>query len=112
ERFLQPRRRAERRLLPGGELMNTRIYLLGIAGALAWLSPVAAHADSKKLSPELINQYDRRGYFTPNFKTALEDMVQAHEALDKALAEQKQFEKDLPALQKQAADAQAKPVAL
>lgn len=92
--------------------MNTRIYLLGIAGALAWLSPMAAHADSKKLSPDLINQYDRRGYFTPNFKTALEDMVQAHEALDKALAEQKKSEKDLPALQKQAADAQAKTVAL
>jgi uncharacterized protein Usg len=91
--------------------MKTRILILGIAGGLAWLSPVTAHAD-RKLSPELFDQYDHRGYFTPNFKTALEDMVRAHEALDKALAEQKKFEQDLPALQKEAADAQAKTVAL
>jgi len=91
--------------------MKTRTLLLGIAGAMAWLSPMAAHAD-RKLSPELFDQYDRRGYFTPNFKTALIDMVQSHEALDKALTEQKNFEKDLPELQKEAADAQAKTVAL
>jgi hypothetical protein len=91
--------------------MKTRTFLIGITGALAWLSPMAAHAD-RKLSPELFDQYDRRGYFTPNFKTALIDMVQAHEALDKALAEQKNFEKDLPELQKEAADAQAKTVTL
>jgi uncharacterized protein Usg len=91
--------------------MKAHILILGIVGALAWLNPVTAHADGK-LSPELLDQYDRRGYFTPNFKVALKDMIQAHEALDKALAEQKKFEKDLPELQKEAADAQAKTVAL
>jgi uncharacterized protein Usg len=91
--------------------MKAHILILGISSTLAWLSPLAAHADGK-LSPELLDQYDRRGYFTPNFKTALQDMVQAHEALDKALAEQKKFERDLPSLQKEAADAQAKTVTL
>jgi len=89
--------------------MNKRL-LLAAAGALLWFGP--AHAAERKVSPELLDQYDRRGYFTPNFKAALKDMVQAHEALDKALDEQKKFERDLPALQKQAADAQAKTVAL
>jgi uncharacterized protein Usg len=91
--------------------MKAHILILGIAGALAWLSPIAAHA-AGTLSPELLDQYDRRGYFTPNFKAAIKDVVQAREALDQALAEQKKFEKDLPALQKEAADAQAKTVAL
>jgi hypothetical protein len=91
--------------------MKPRPFILGTACALAWLSPVAAHA-GKQLSPDLINQYDRRGYLTPNFKAAIHDYVEAHEALDKAQAEQKKFEIDLPALQKQAADAQAKTVAL
>ena len=78
---------------------------------MALLAPMAAHAD-KQLSPELLDQYDREGYFTPKFKTALIDMVQAHEALDKALAEQKKYDRDLPGLQQQAAEAQAKTVAL
>ncbi len=91
--------------------MQRYVRILAGACAAALLGSMAAHAD-KQLSPELLNQYDREGYFTPKFKTALIDMVEAHEALDKALSEQKKFDRDLPALQQQAADAQAKTVAL
>jgi hypothetical protein len=91
--------------------MKRHTLILGGAWALAWLSPIAAHADGK-LSPDLIDEYDRRGYFTPNFKAAIHNLVEAHEAFDKAQAEQRKFEQDLPALQQQAAEAQAKTVAL
>jgi hypothetical protein len=82
-----------------------------LAGALAGLVPLGAHAD-RQLSPELIDQYDHNGYFTPNFKEAIHELVDAREALDKAQAEQKKFEQDLPALEQQAAEAQAQTVAL
>ncbi len=91
--------------------MQRHVLILSGVWTLALLAPIAAHAD-RQLSPDLLDQYDRRGYFTPNFKTAIHDYVTAQEALSKAQAEQKKFEHDLPALQKQAADAQAKTVAL
>lgn len=91
--------------------MDRRVLLFFHAGALAVLAPGLAHAD-KHLSPELLDQYDRRGFFTPGFKQAIHDYVEAREQLDKAQAEQKKFQHDLPALQQQAAEAQAKTVAL
>jgi len=91
--------------------MKPRVLILGGAWALAWLSPMAAHAD-RQLSPDLIDEYDHRGYFTPKFKAAIHDLVEAREALDKAQAEQKKFERDLPDLQQQATAAQAKTAAL
>jgi len=91
--------------------MKRHLLLPGVAGALALLASVSAQAD-RKLSPELLDQYDRKGYFTPNFKAALYDYVDAREALDKAQVEQAKFEKDLPALEQQSAVAQAKTAAL
>ena len=91
--------------------MKPLALILCGACALAWLSPMAVHAD-KQLSPEMIDAYDRSGYFTPNFKAAIHDLVEAREALDKAQAEQKKFERDLPELEQQAAEAQAKTAAL
>jgi hypothetical protein len=91
--------------------MKASTLLLGSAWFMVWLGPITAHAD-KQLSPDLIDEYDHRGYFTPNFKTAIHNLVEAHEALDKAKVEQAKFEHDLPALQQEAAEAQAKTVAL
>jgi hypothetical protein len=82
-----------------------------VAGALALLGSPTVQADGK-LSPEALDQFDRKGYFTPNFKVAIHDYVDAREALDKAQAEQKKFEQDLPALEKEVAAAQAKSAAL
>ena len=91
--------------------MRRRLLLFCGAGTLAFLGQVSAHAD-KQLSPDLIDQYDHRGYFTPNFKQAVRDLVNAREQLQKAQGEQKKFEQDLPGLEQQVAEARAKTVAL
>ncbi len=91
--------------------MNRHFLIFCGAGALALIGPASARAD-KQLSPELLDRYDRLGYFTPNFKAAIHELVTAREQLYKVQAEQKKFERDLPALQQEAADAQAKTVAL
>ncbi len=91
--------------------MKARTLLPAITCALACLGTVAAHAD-RKLSPQMIDQYDPPGLLHAHFKAAIHDLVDAHESLDKAQAEQKKFERDLPVLQQQAADAQAKTAAL
>jgi hypothetical protein len=87
------------------------LLLLGGAAAWGWLGAPVARADSP-LSPELLDQYDRRGYFTPNFKAAIQDLVDANEKLAQANAEQKKFQIDLPGVLQQAAAAQAKTAAL
>jgi hypothetical protein len=85
------------------------LFCLGLSIALGAFLP--ARAD-KHLSADRLNALDRDGYLTPNFKAAVRDLVTARQDLQKAQAEQKQFERDLPGLQQQAADAQAKAVAL
>ena len=55
---------------------------------------------------------DQRGYFTPGFKAAVHDLVNARQALQKASEEQDELAKELPDLQSQAAEAEAKAVAL
>jgi len=91
--------------------MKRRVYLCVAATLLPWLGARHAQAD-RQLSPDLINQYDHAGYFTPNFKAAIHDYVDASERLDNAMAQQKKTELELPSLQKEAADAQAKALAL
>jgi len=91
--------------------MRRRFFFLIFTIALELLGQATARAD-KQLSPDLIDQYDRKGFFTPGFKQAVRDLVNTREALQKAEAEQKKFEQDLPGLQQQVTQARAKTVAL
>jgi hypothetical protein len=91
--------------------MKRHVLIFLGASTLALLGSPGLHADGK-LSPELLDEYDHKGYFTPKFKAAIQNLVEAREGLDKALEEQNKFERDLPGLEQQAADAQAKTVAL
>jgi len=93
--------------------MNRRFTLFVVAGLAALgLTTQPGRTDSKQLSPERLDLMDQRGYFTPAFKAALHDLVDARTALKQARAEQAKLTQDLPDLQKQAAETEAKTVAL
>jgi chromosome segregation ATPase len=93
--------------------MNRRAAL-SVAAALAALGLASApgQADSQQLSPERLDMLDRLGYFTPGFKAAVHEMVDSKQALEQAKAEQTKLSLDLPDLQKQATETEAKTVAL
>jgi hypothetical protein len=55
---------------------------------------------------------DQLGYFTPNFKQAVHDYVSAKDSLKATGAEQAKLEQDMPHLQMQAKESQAKADAL
>jgi DNA-binding transcriptional MerR regulator len=87
--------------------MKRLLSLALTAGVLTLLGAAPARA-GKALSPEAIDRFDHAGYFTPNFKAAVHDLVDAKEALARAEADQKQYEQTLPALQQQATAAEAR----
>jgi hypothetical protein len=94
--------------------MNRRITFFSVAAGLAaWcLTAVPGHADSKQLSPERLDMLDQMGYFTPGFKAATHDLVDGKHALEQVSAEQTKLTRDLPALEREAAESEAKAVAL
>ena len=93
--------------------MNRRLVLSLISGLVALsLVPRSAHADGGDLSPERLEMLDKMGCFTPGFKAAVRDLVDSKHELDEATAEQKKLVLELPSLQKQASEAEAKTVAL
>jgi hypothetical protein len=93
--------------------MNRRVAL-SVAAALAalGLAPVPGRAGDGQLSPERLDMLDQRGYFTPGFKSAAHDLVNTRHAVEEATAEQAKLARDLPDLQRQANEAEAKAVAL
>ncbi len=91
--------------------MNRHLYFPFAAATLAWLGAMNAHAD-RQLSPDLIDQYDRAGYLTPNFKSGIRAYVDATERLDQATAAQTKAQFELPAMQRDADTAEAKVAAL
>ena len=93
--------------------MNHRILLFFIASATA-LGPSSgpAHGDTTQLSPERLDELDKRGFFTPDFKTAVHDFVNARHNLAQANADQKELKLDLPDLQTRASEVEAKEAAL
>jgi hypothetical protein len=93
--------------------MNRRV-VLSVATALAalGLTPAQAHADSGQLSPERLDMLDKLGYFTPAFKAAVHDLVDGKHALDQAKAEQVKLTQELPDLQNQVTETEAKTIAL
>ena len=93
--------------------MNRRVALSVAAGlAACWLASTPGHADDGQLSPERLDMLDRLGFFTPGFKAATHDLVDGKHALEQANAEQATLTKQLPDLQSQAAEAEAKAGAL
>jgi hypothetical protein len=93
--------------------MNRRFSSSIVAGLAALcLTSVPGHADTSQLSPERLDRLDQLGYFTPGFKAAVHDVVDTRNALEQAKAEQAKLTQDLPDLQTQAAETEAKAVAL
>jgi hypothetical protein len=89
--------------------MKRHVALFFAAGfAVLGLASTPAHADSGQLSPEHLDMVDQLGYFTPGFKAAVHDLVDTKHAMVEANADQKKLTLELPDLQKQAADAEAK----
>jgi hypothetical protein len=92
--------------------MNRTIFLALLAAvACPVLASMPVRADSN-LSPEKLDALDERGYFTPGFKAAVHDLVDAKDQLAEVTAEKDKLTKDLPALEKQSAQAVAETVAL
>ncbi len=87
--------------------MHPCSLLLAILG-LGLFSPTLLHGASPQLSATRLDFLDERGYFTPAFKTAIHDLVNAREALAQAKAEQEKMKAMLPDLQKQGEDAVAR----
>lgn len=79
-----------------------------LSGAALFAAAATACADDSHLSPGRFNFIDQRGYFTPAFKATLRDMVDTQEALKQTDADEKKLTADLPALKKQADEAEAK----
>jgi flagellar hook-length control protein FliK len=75
-------------------------------------SPMSARADTSRveaqLSPDRLDLLDKRGYFTPAFKKAVHDLVDARKEVVDAKVEQKKLEDELPDLEKQVRDAEDK----
>jgi hypothetical protein len=76
------------------------------------LVPTSGHAAGPKLSADRLDLLDRRGYFTPAFKQAVHDLVDAKQAVVDAKIEQKKLDDELPDLEKQAAVAADKAAGL
>jgi len=93
--------------------MNRGLALSILAGfAALGLIPTPGHADSGQLSPERLDVVDKLGYFTPSFKAAVYDYVNTKHGLVRAKAEQATLTGELPDLQTQATEAEAKAIAL
>jgi hypothetical protein len=93
--------------------VNRRIALSVAAGlAACCLTSTPGRADGGQLSPERLDVLDQLGYFTPGFKAAAHDLVNSKLALEQANAEQTKLTHELPDLERQAAESEAKAVAL
>ena len=72
----------------------------------------AATASDSQLSIEKLKAFDKRGYFTPGFKTVIHDLVDTLKTEKAAKDEERKLALQLPDMQKQAAAAQAKTTAM
>ena len=89
-----------------------RLSLLVVAGAGLLLPGVLRAADGPQLSAARLDQLDQRGYFTPKFKAAVHDLVDAQQASAQAQEQEKKLAVTLPGVRQQAADIQAQVAAL
>ena len=107
-------KRQGRRLQPERRIaMNRRVVLSLLAGLAALgLTSTPGRADGGQLSPERLDMVDQMGYFTPDFKAAVHELVDSKHALEQAQAEKVKLTGELPDLQKQVTEAEAKEIAL
>lgn len=91
--------------------MNRFVAMSAVASFTAF-GLTSMPGQAKQLSPERLDMLDRMGYFTPGFKAAVHDLVSNKDALEQANAEKSKLTQDLPDLQKQATEAEAKTVVL
>jgi hypothetical protein len=91
--------------------MNRNTLFFSLAAAVC-LTSIPGRADSSQPSPERLDVVDQMGYFTPDFKAAVHNLVDAKQALEQANTEKATLTKELPVLQKQATEAEAQAVAL
>jgi hypothetical protein len=89
-----------------------RFSLLLAAGAGLLLPASLRAADGPQLSAARLDQLDQRGYFTPKFKAAVHDLVDAQRAAAHAQDQEKKLAAALPGLRQQSADIQAQVAAL
>jgi hypothetical protein len=78
-----------------------------LAAAGFFLAQVNGRADSQ-LSPERLDLLDQWGCFTPGFKAAVHDLVDAKQGIITAQKDEADLRQKLPDLQKQAAEAEVK----
>jgi hypothetical protein len=93
--------------------MRRHLYffcLVGLAGL--FLAPAPGRAQDTALTAEQLSHLDQWGWLTPDFKRAVHDLVETKQAIVATKAEEKKLAQELPDLQKQATDAQAKVAAL
>jgi hypothetical protein len=92
--------------------MNRWLDLFLSAGAATLcLATFPGHADGQ-LSADRLDALDERGYFAPAFKAAVHDLVDTQHELRQLTDEKAKLNKQLPDLQRQAAEAEAQAVAL
>jgi exonuclease VII large subunit len=91
--------------------MKPPTFLLLAGFAVLGLAATPGRADGQ-LSPERLDMVDKLGYFTPGFKAAVRDFVDSKHALEEAGAENQKLSLELPGLEKQATEEEAKTVAL
>jgi hypothetical protein len=89
-----------------------RLSPLLVVGAGLLLPLAGRAADGPQLSAARLDQLDQRGYFTPKFKAAVHDLVDAQQAAAQAQEQEKKLALMLPGLRQQAADIQAQTAAL
>ena len=80
-----------------------------VFAAALFLAPLAGRADDL-LTPTQIATMERRGWITPEFEAASRELIDAHEAAQKAKDDQASLDAAMPALQ-QKADAEDRKVA-
>ena len=84
-------------------LMESAGFFLGL---------MSGHVEGSQLSPERLDFFDKRGYFTPAFKTAVHELVDTRQAVAQATQDEKKLKDELPGLQKQGDGAREKVASL
>jgi chromosome segregation ATPase len=77
-------------------------------GGSVFLAIMSGQAEASQLSHERLAFFDERGYFTPAFKAAIHELVETRQAIAQASEEEKKLKNELPGLQKQSGEDEAK----
>ena len=83
-----------------------------LANAGFFLALAVGQARAGELSSERLDFFDQRGYFTLGFKAAVHELVDTQQAIVDAKRDEKKLRDQLPGLQKQSSDADAKVTSL